>query len=192
MWEDGWHDPMELCGRSFLRLDIWVYAGQHLIKYPWFCLIPGHSLMLTSMNNELFYKLFSVCLSQMPLSRKSPPRTSLVLTDTTDLFESVLLLLSRLGSGSHPLASVEGSPQPRFSWPHCRLKGSKPSVSSVVLESRKSQDWQQNPLSMPYHILLNHAGTPLTGLWLLCIMVSSSSPQQEGGPELFALYSPPI
>lgn len=99
MWENGWHGPMELCGRQFPRTDIWVYVGHHLLKYPWFCFIPRFSgtLMLTLMNSKLFCRLFSAHLGQMPPLHKPPPRPSSVLTDTTEFSESTPLPPSSLG-----------------------------------------------------------------------------------------------
>lgn len=146
--------------------------GRISSKYPWFCFIPECSQILTSMKNELFYKLFSdAYLNQMPLPRKFPLRTFLVLTDITELPESGLFLLSSPGTGSHPLASAEGSPQPHSSWHHCKIQGSKLSVFFVVPKLRKSQDWQQNPLSIPGQPL-KPSGTSLIGLCLLYILQS--------------------
>lgn len=122
------------------------------------------------MKNELFYKLFSdAYLNQLPLPCKFPLRTFLVLTDITELSEPGLSLLSSLGTGSHPLASAEGSPQPHSSWHHYKIKGSKLSVFFVAPKLRKSQDRQQNPLSIPGQPL-KPSGTSLIGLYLLYVL----------------------
>ena len=139
-------------------------------KYPWFCFIPECSQILTSTKNELFYKLFSDAYwSQMPLPCKFPLRSFLVLADIPELSESGLFLLSSPGTGSHSLASAEGSPQPHSSGHHYKIKGSKLSVFFVVPKLRKSQDWQQDPLSIPGQPL-KPSGTSLIGLCLLYIL----------------------
>ena len=104
------------------------------------------------MKNELFSKPFSDAYwSQMPLPCKFPLRSFLVptdipelsesglfllpckfplrsflvLADIPELSESGLFLLPSPGTGSHPLASAEGSPQPHSSGHHYKIKGSQ-------------------------------------------------------------------
>ena len=125
--------PCKFPLRSFLVLtDIPELSESGLFLLP--CKFPLRNFLVLADIPELSESGLFLLPCKFPL------RTFLVLADIPELSESGLFLLPSPGTGSHPLATAEGSPQPHSSGHHYKIKGSKLSVFFVVPKLRKSQD----------------------------------------------------